>query len=395
MTVLAPAIPQPVRRSYPNPRLNYLDTVRGLAAMTVLAFHYCQAYAFPPGGRLWTRTPASALCDGFAAVSMFFVLSGLVLSLRFFRDSTEPDLSELHLVRFAANRLCRIWLPFVAFTVASSLLPRGHFAREATSPAPTQWLHFYWTNPRWPLSLHQIVRDCLIFRTEHPMLVPQGWTLSVEMALSLLVPIGVLIAGRGTTWLVVTVGLAVVSLHTTPFIFHFALGILLAKYCVTWQGKHRLLGGAARWAILAAGIFLYTARATIPFDWGFDDRQPVIWWLSGTGSALILLFIISSPAAQRFLSVRPLAHLGRISYSVYLAHMAVLFCLAPLVMAHLPDTWYWRNWALGLLAVAAVTIAVAELSYRVIEKPTIRLGRWVSGRSFQPWRGGAKEIVAR
>ena len=358
-------------------RLEYLDVVRGLAALSVVFFHYFQAYGYPPVRWLWMRTPLSALCDGTAAVSMFFVLSGLVLSLRYFKSSAEPDLSDVNLMRFAVARMCRIWLPFVAITLVSVLLPRDRFVRHGTSPAPTDWIEFYWSHPQWPLSPHFVIRDCLIFRTEHPALVPQGWTLSVELVLSLLVPVGVLVAKRGSIWVLATVGIAVVCLRTTPFLLHFTLGILLAKYAATWQKAHPKFG-YWRWILLVVGILLYTARAIIPIDWGWDDRRPTIWWLTGAGSALILLYLLSSALAQRLLSWRPLVHLGRISYSVYLVHMAVLFCLVPVVLSKLPAGWHWENWAIALVLITVTTLLLADLSYRFVEMPTIRLGKWLA-----------------
>ena len=67
-------------------RLTYLDSIRGLAALSVLCSHYCGAYDLPPIVSQWVSNFPLSMCrDGFAGVSIFFVLSGLVLSLKYLR----------------------------------------------------------------------------------------------------------------------------------------------------------------------------------------------------------------------------------------------------------------------------------------------------------------------
>lgn len=66
--------------------ISYLDTIRGLAALTVISEHYVIAYGLPCETPLCQQildfSPLHIWWDGTAAVSMFFVLSGLVLSIR-------------------------------------------------------------------------------------------------------------------------------------------------------------------------------------------------------------------------------------------------------------------------------------------------------------------------
>ena len=80
--------------------------------------------------------------------------------------------------------------------------------------------------------------------------------------------------------------------------------------------------------------------------------------------AYVLFF--AAAALRRREMPRPLLWLGRISYSVYLWHVPVLVA-AQRLPAHLPS---------GLLLVLAllVTAVVAQVSYRLVERPGIRLG---------------------
>jgi peptidoglycan/LPS O-acetylase OafA/YrhL len=72
----------------------------------------------------------------------------------------------------------------------------------------------------------------------------------------------------------------------------------------------------------------------------------------------------------RMRNLRGLVALGTISYSVYLLHPIVLVVVP---LPHLP--------LLTMIVGLAATLAVSWLSYRVIEKPTMDLGRRVARRS--------------
>jgi peptidoglycan/LPS O-acetylase OafA/YrhL len=93
------------------------DTVRGLAALSVVFSHFIGAYGWPTGSQAvkqaLTYSPLHIVWDGFAAVSLFYVLSGLVLSIKYFRHTKRPDLSQYPLSQFLTSRVFRIWPPYL------------------------------------------------------------------------------------------------------------------------------------------------------------------------------------------------------------------------------------------------------------------------------------------
>ena len=115
-------------------RLEYLDTLRGLAALSVIAFHYLQAYGPPPGDWIWTRTPLCIFCDGQLAVSVFFVLSGFVLSNRYFNSGNCDTLQTFKLRGYVVARCARLWIPYLAIFAIVALIPRAAFERTNTVP---------------------------------------------------------------------------------------------------------------------------------------------------------------------------------------------------------------------------------------------------------------------
>jgi len=135
----------------------------------------------------------------------------------------------------------------------------------------------------------------------------------------------------------------------------FAFGILLAAH----RGRAGRLGGQHPLAFLAAS----TALMLVPSD-----------TIKGIGSALLIAATIGSAPLSSALQWLPFRWLGRVSYSLYLIHMPVITAV----------NYGYRQPSSAAAAIAAVALSAiaAELMYRTIEAPSIRLGRWLtrSGR---------------
>jgi peptidoglycan/LPS O-acetylase OafA/YrhL len=366
----------------------WLDSVRGLAALSVIGSHYVNSYDLPCRGdvcnRLLSNTPLHVWWDGGAAVSLFFVLSGLVLSLRHFRHGATPDLSRFSLLsygNFCIGRIFRIWLPYLAVLALSVPLYQHWQAVAASLPStiPKQngWLDIMWGRPAgWA----DFFKDSFLLGWRMDMVyLPQAWTLSIELALSLLVPPGLFLVARGSRWLLAGTLAAILLLHASPYLFHFMLGILLAKYhdgLGRWLREHTF----ARCCGFGLGFFLYTIGETL----GDDISAPVVASLTGLGSGLLLLAAFGSDSAQGLLSLSGFRMVGKVSFSIYLIHFAVLFSVTPPLLAWLnaSPAGFYAAWWLGFGANLAVSIGIAGLSYRLIEVPSMALGKRL-GRKIQ------------
>jgi peptidoglycan/LPS O-acetylase OafA/YrhL len=122
-------------------RIEFLDSIRGLAALFVLLGHTQGAFAWPA----WFYLPAhwpfiSIFTSGAEAVAMFFLLSGYVLSKPFVEIGPAPQ-RKIFLPTFYLRRFIRIWPPwFFAFT--ASILARKFlfFTRPPSRRSPPGWL---------------------------------------------------------------------------------------------------------------------------------------------------------------------------------------------------------------------------------------------------------------
>jgi peptidoglycan/LPS O-acetylase OafA/YrhL len=333
-----------------------LDSVRGLAALSVLFEHYVISFELPTRDPFWSKawdySPLHIVWDGAAAVSLFFVLSGLVLSLKHFRITQQPDLSQFDLLGYFISRCFRLGPPYLATLALSAL---GYMLTTGQQPLLPLQRHSAWLDELWghPVGVWGVLAEANLFAMpEMIVMVPQAWTLAIELLLSLLIPLGVLLAGRSSLWLLAFTGVSIQLLGAPPVLFHFMLGVLMAKYyrdAAEWLAARRLI----RRLTLSAGIVLYTAADT--FAGHLNGDWPST--LAGIGAGLILLFVMGSSRAQTMLSLPLLRFIGKVSFSLYLLHMLVLLCAMPWL-------WQWLHmspmdsvavWWAGLLCCTALT----------------------------------------
>lgn len=384
--------PDPTKNNLPG-HITAFDTVRGLAAISVVFSHYIATYGWPTKSvavkQTWTYSPLHIVWDGFAAVSLFYVLSGLVLSIKYFRDTKQPQLTHFPLARYLTSRVFRIWPPYLFIFILSYLLRHwGGFFEGATIPPANPWLFSTW---KASIPFAQLLREGFLIQPGDYFLVPQGWTLPIELGISFLVPVGILLASRHTGWLVFFTLLLVGPLGANYYIFHFAAGILLAKY---YQAIHDWLRPRRFWKIilLLIGIALYTFRFTLPVYFSWELPMSIPWIITGIGSALLLMVVISSESARTFLSFAWFRFIGRISYSIYLVHFLVLIILTPraLQLLSAPRSLLGYAWWFGLAFTVLATAGLAALSHRWVELPSISLGRSLP-KYFEAWNARRRQ----
>jgi peptidoglycan/LPS O-acetylase OafA/YrhL len=362
-------------------RLDHLDALRGIAAIIVVAKHYVDAFGLPGWDRAMAHSPLGIWWDGPAAVSFFFVLSGLVLAFRHFRTTPTPDLAGFDYPGYIVARFCRIWLPYLAVLLITIPLVRLSAQGVATLPASTPWFASIWQGRITVGSLLRQVFDLRVVAAGDGLnlLIPQAWTLIVEVVMSLLIPCGVLIAARSTAWLLGTAFLAATLTGMSPFVLHFAIGIALAKHyrAIVDHLEPRPITRAALAlvALLLATFDLYKPAIPPLTHILFDlDAQAL-------GSALIIAVVSASPTLRNALA-RGLPHLiGRISFSLYLIHIIILFTLTPRLLHLMGRSSTTLNWTVGLAFTIAASVAVSIPLYRYVEVPTMALGKRITGRA--------------
>jgi peptidoglycan/LPS O-acetylase OafA/YrhL len=365
-------------------RVVALDGLRGLAAVVVVSCHLFEFSSLSHGTRsLILSSPVGVLFNGPGAVHLFFVLSGYVLALSLSRDAERG-----RLLRFYPRRILRIHPPYVAAVLLAWVASFGY--PLLGSPAGRQ--SGFCIHMPADLLPRALALPSLAFGQ-----LPIGWSLYVELMMSMLFPL-LLALGRHLHPLapVLLGAILVQALHPRwnflVFTLDFAIGVTLhleRERIARWFGG---LSGPA-WAGLGLAS-LMLLEAPYPFAWWWyrsailpGGHSPGVVASMSLGAAGLLVAALHQPAFHRALTT-PLARwFGRISYSLYLVHFTVLlFLVCRITGPGIPPLA-----ALALFPVVlAVSAALAEVGYRLVEAPSMRAGRAL-GRAL----GGKRPVAPR
>lgn len=365
----------------PTTRIKYLDSIRGIAAMTVVISHmgyYTNNLSFIPNW-VWS-TPAGIFADGPGAVSIFFVLSGLVLSYQVFNSKQREFRLRTDLLPFLANRTARICVPFVAvlsLSFISYLITRDyHFSEISTIPDQLPWMRGQWGDE---LGIQDVVQQTFLpVPIGGNRLIPQDWSLTVEYNVSLLFPFFIVVASQsvGALWLLV-----ILLLKRHWYFIHFALGISISKsfekIALVIPSKFKYFGVS----MLSLGLIIYWNPFGVVFPEldGYDLR----WIWNGVGAAMLICGVIASSTAQKVLASRPLLYLGKISYSIYLVHILVLKSITPPLLRFFNDRGITNVDSMSVIffvSTIGIVIVLSDILYRVVELPSMQIGGWLSSK---------------
>ena len=333
-----------------------LDGVRALAVVAVLWFHLDHS---------WMR-------GGYLGVSVFFTLSGFLITRLLLAEHDRAGRIDLFgFYQRRARRLIPAGLLVLGLVclagVTGWIEPRSTFRRDV-----------------WA-SMFQLLNWVKLFGEERyadlftaPSPVAHYWSLGIEEQFYLVWPVTLmvllgLLGRRGARRMLVPVlgGLFAVTAVSAPLTARWWSPD--ATYYATWTRAAEIMAGV----VLAAWL---------------HDRPPARWWkwLAPVALAVIAVACVVSPAGRGWafegglplfavvsaalvaglqvpgpmrsvLSVRPLVWLGRISYGVYLLHWPVFVVLDA-------DRTGLRGLALDALRLT-VTLLLAMASYRLLEHP--------------------------
>jgi peptidoglycan/LPS O-acetylase OafA/YrhL len=358
-----------------NIRLTYLDSLRGLAATSVIASHFCISFYLPyTANYLLSDTLLSIIRNGNGAVAFFFVLSGFVLSLKFFTSSKEHSYLQYFIARFF-----RIYPLFIVVLILSAFSKEYLFYRFDTIPAQIAFFNINW---QVPFSFERMISESTLFFLKAPelMLIPQDWTLKVELILSLFIPFLILVARDYPRGFIFIVFFFMKLMPASLFLFHFSLGIAIAVNLEEIKNLWTLVPSWFKYFILMIASVLYSNDLIFSHNRSFLLNSIFIN-VAAIGAALILVIAVCSPKAQKILNMSMMQFIGKISFGIYLVHIIVLLCLTPFLMSIMNGAGLTNIYLIGGIVfpiTLLVTYLISFLLYLSIEKPFISIGKTVA-----------------
>ncbi len=361
-----------------------IDGLRFFAIVAVLAFHFRDQHhdallaAHDPLATGAAGSWAFNLADaGQVGVSLFFVISGLVLALPFARQHLLAA-KRVDLRSYIVRRVTRIEPPYVICLCVLFLLGTHWHGQLRHLGYSLAYLH----NARYQT---------------RSTINGVAWSLEVEVQFYVLAPLLALVFRLRPTRLrraVIAgamVAVAVIRPHLRdPYhgltlahqLHYFLAGFLLADfYLLDWARP-------AKWPFLWDGVAVlgWAALVAVMLRTGNGQQQYLLPWL-------ILLIDIAAFRGRWWPRVvcQPFVYLiGGMCYTIYLYHWSIGNALMPAMARLHVGGNYSVNCVVQVLMMSTITIAAGATLFVLLEKPfmrrdwTTRVLRLVTGRKAVP-----------
>jgi peptidoglycan/LPS O-acetylase OafA/YrhL len=363
-----------------NKRIIELDSIRGLAALSVVLGHIL--YVLPPLPTIVQYSPIRVLWAGHEAVILFFILSGFVLSMPFINRK------EIKYTGFLIKRIFRIYIPYIIAVLFALILKQIFYANSTNDIA---WVDKHWGED---ITAETLIGHLFLVTNYNTLPIdPVIWSLVHEMRISIIFPllIFIVLKLKLKKSIILAISLSVIGIvltglglnpsegylssyaHSIHYVAMFIIGALLAVNYEKLVGICSKLSTVKKSSLLIIGLCLYTLQIGIGF---FIQSELLLFfreWIIALGATILIVFSMASMRASNFLNKKGIVFFGKISYSLYLFHIPILFASLYFFNDKIP------TWAI-LIIVVGLTVLVSTLSWKYIEDASIKMGRFVANK---------------
>jgi peptidoglycan/LPS O-acetylase OafA/YrhL len=371
-------------------RFTKLDGLRGLLSLIVCLNHSFMVVVIPSVANVWQQNPLifnglqskiqqllMFIGNGGAAVTLFFLLSGLVLG----QSLSRTRMNFMGLLGFLVKRIIRLYPVYLLILFLTAIYMVTVFSYQ-TFPFSSSWFN-WWMN--FQMTLKEFV---LNFFFIHAYVGGVTWTLRVILIVSFIFPIFYLINKKSSWWVDIFISLLLVYLSFTllnipgfrdlRYLYMFYLGLMIPKF-------------QKLFSLIPNGLALCISPLALIALLGY--RYLTNEYSGGVVESIISFFIIGLAAygnkvsILNFLDGKVLKFFGKISYSLYLIHFSVLYVLGRLMFQNFPQLPYQNQYLLIhvvlFLLSTVIATGVSFLVYKYIELPSQSLSKIVGNKISQ------------
>jgi len=373
-------------------RIPELDGLRGFAILLVVICHYIGNADHRPLGVFLHRALAG-LTAGWSGVDLFFVLSGFLIGGILLESRNSPRFFQTFYLR-RVHRILPIYYLWILLYVVfvSTIVFIVHrpidVVHEGVPVTASDLAHV----PRYLFFLQNILYSP--GRLEWIWFVVV-WSLAVEEQFYLIAPPLIRFLSRKAL---------VITLVATVLLAPVFRGVLYLYFPSLRDFSHQ--GMPSHADALSLGVLTVIAWRWEPFQRYLAAHPAVLkraflcsglgviavfWWLVHPANfvmiafgfsvlavfyTVLLLWVLSgtSPILTRLSRTAWLQALGGISYCVYIVHDTINQLAHRILLHAEPQIYNWKGVGTTLLA-ALLTLSIASVSWKYLEKPLIRRGR--------------------
>jgi peptidoglycan/LPS O-acetylase OafA/YrhL len=334
--------------------------------------------AFLVGAVLIYHSNFQAFPGQWAAIQMFFVLSGFLITVILDREGKRNG--RISLKSFYSRRAARLYPPLLLVVAGLAIYVTFVHVVNASQRV--------WGDSAAALFYYADYRQAFGHAPFFGFLA-QTWSLSIEeqfyIIWSVLMVVAVAIHRRRLAYLFATVGL-VLSVADRLYLLlrapHFTGAVFARTYYAFDSRADAILLGCLlgllasdgflnnwrRWArrALTVGATVSAAALVWILLYAPLDREGLLVWqlpACTLGCAVIIVYLVICPTGlgSKFVGLGVFVFLGELSYTLYVVHF-------PVYLALQPDGTHWGFWPTQA-ARMAIMFAIAIASWFLMEKP--------------------------
>jgi peptidoglycan/LPS O-acetylase OafA/YrhL len=383
-------------------KITYLDGLRGIAAVNVMIMHFfmvlipAMVYGNQTKSHLgnlelfFSGSPLDLIGAGDFSVCIFFVLSGLVLTQKYFKTK------EIDVIKSSAfRRYPRLLIPVFATILLSFILSSlgiFHFYTETVkissiNNSANYWINYMTFTPNFVDAVQQALYNTFFvggFIIYDPVL----WTMNFEFFGSILVfSMAFLFGSRNNRWIFY---LAAAIFLFRSYLLAFIIGMILSDMYSNNKPLFKISNKHIKWILLLSGLFLGSYPVSeLPNDSIYrflnnDLIQNSYIFYHIIGASLIMLVLLNSKRLQKLFYSSIPAFLGKISYSLYLLHFLVISSFTSAIFLVLyPILPYSAAVLTSIILSSCLIVPLSYLFYKYVDNSGIELSKIIYDKLFK------------